>query len=54
MKTFRSSLILIALFTTLLSCTPQSLELENQDAVIEQATGDDSNTVDETEKDDND
>ncbi|MEP2936676.1 MAG: hypothetical protein ABJM06_10265 [Gilvibacter sp.] len=54
MKILRSSIILIALFSTMISCTPQNLEEQLDNTTVVQATGDDSNTVDETEKDDND
>jgi len=50
MKILRSTVILLAVFATLISCTPQNLEEQLQDTAIVQATGDDSNTVDETEK----
>ena len=54
MKILKSTLILLAVFATLIACTPQNLEEQLQDTTIENATGDETNTVDETEKDDND
>ncbi len=53
MKTLRSSILIVGIIATLFSCTPERLADEYQNDPTEQATGDDSNTVDETEKDEN-
>jgi hypothetical protein len=52
MKFLRSLLILVIIFGNLIACTPENLEEQLENTTVIQATGDDSNTVDETEKDD--
>jgi len=54
MKLLKNFLAIIVIFANLLSCTPETLREEIESTPLELATGDDSHTVDETEKEDED